>query len=234
MKKEDLEILWTSDIAKARVIQDRLSREVKIIPLNKKVETVAGVDASFLEKKVIAFACLYKYPELYPIEDSNFVAETIFPYIPGMLSFREGPAIISAIKRLSQMPDVIIFDGHGIAHPKGIGIASHIGVILNIPTIGCAKSCLIGEYSEPGLKRGQWKYLYYKGKKVGVVLRTKDSVKPIFVSPGHKIDIKSSIDIVLNCVLRYRIPEPLRRADILSKRYKKGDFYGHTKEIKGA
>jgi deoxyribonuclease V len=181
------------------------------------------VDASFLDNRIIAFACLYKYPELYPLEDSIFFGESSFPYIPGMLSFREGPAIISAIKKLSQIPDLIIFDGHGIAHPKGFGIASHIGVILDIATIGCAKSCLVGEYVDPGLRKGQWQYLYYKGKEVGVVLRTRDFVKPIFVSPGHKIDIKSSIDIVLNCVLRYRIPEPLRRADRLSKIYKKED-----------
>ncbi len=140
--------------------------------------------------------------------------------MPGFLSFREGPAIIVTIQKLKTKPDLILFDGQGIAHPKGIGIASHIGVMLNIPTIGCAKSKLVGKFEKPDKDKGSRTYLYYKGERVGAVLRTRKNVKPVFVSPGHMIDIKSAIEIVMNCATEYRIPEPLRRADQLSKRLK--------------
>lgn len=212
---------WPKDISKAKEIQDALRKQVNIIPLKKTPALIAAVDASFIDDKVIAVATLYKYPELRHIQDAFSVKKTHFPYIPGLLSFREGPAVISALKKLKMPPDVILFDGQGIAHPKGIGIASHVGVILNIPTIGCAKSRLIGEFDEPEIKKGSWAFLYYKGKKVGVVLRTREHVKAIFVSPGHMIDISSSIEIVMRCVSGYRIPEPLRRADRISKRLKK-------------
>lgn len=212
---------WPKDISKAKEIQDALRKRVNIIPLKKTPALIAAVDASFIDDKVIAVATLYKYPELRHIQDAFSVKKTHFPYIPGLLSFREGPAVISALKKLKMPPDAILFDGQGIAHPKGIGIASHVGVILNIPTIGCAKSRLIGEFDEPEIKKGSWAFLYYKGKKVGVVLRTREHVKPIFVSPGHLIDISSSIEIAMRCVSGYRIPEPLRRADRISKRLKK-------------
>lgn len=213
--------LWPLNIYEAKIIQDELRKRVRILPLKKEIRIIAGVDASFISDQIIAVVSTFQYPEMKYLEDAYFVGMVKFPYMPGMLSFREGPAIISAIKKLAFKPDVILFDGHGIAHPKFIGIASHLGVILNISTIGCAKSCLVGEYKEPGLKKGEWTYLYYKAIKVGAVVRTRDSVKPLFVSPGHKIDIESSIDIVLKSVLKYRLPEPLRRADRLSRVYKR-------------
>lgn len=209
------------NISKAKAIQDLLKDKVKIVPLKKNPKYVAGVDASFLDEKVVGVACLYTYPEIKPVEDSYTVTEGNFPYLSGFLSFREGPVIIEAIKKLKIKPHVILFDGQGIAHPKGLGIASHIGVTLDIPTIGCAKSRLIGEYKKLGIKRGKTSSLKYQGKIVGAVLRTKDNVRPVFVSPGHRIDLKASIEIVLNCVSRYRIPEPLRRADFLSKKIKR-------------
>jgi deoxyribonuclease V len=220
MKRAIFKKLWPIDIHEAKIIQDKLRKRVKIQPLKKEVRIIAGVDASFISDRIIAVVSNYEYPEMKYIEDTYFIGMVKFPYIPGMLSFREGPAIVSAIKKLSIEPDVILFDGHGIAHPRFIGIASHIGVILDISTIGCAKSCLVGQYREPGQKKGDWTYLYYKNIKVGAVLRTRDLVKPLFVSPGHKIDIEHSVDIVLNSVLKYRLPEPLRRADRLSKVYK--------------
>lgn len=213
--------LWTKDIQKAKEIQNTLSKKVRIVPLKKKIQFIAAVDASFIDDKVIAVATLFGYPELENIQDIIAVEKVLFPYIPGFLTFREGPAIITAIKKLKTKPDVILFDGQGIAHPRGIGIASHLGVILNIPTIGCAKSRLVGEFKEPGIECGSRKGLYYNGKKVGAVLRTRRDVKPVFVSPGHMIDIKSSIEIVMKCISLYRIPEPLRRADQLSKRHKR-------------
>ncbi len=216
--------LWPNDISKAKAIQIALRNRVKIIPVKRAPEFIAGVDASFFDDKVIAVAAIYKYPGLIHIQDAFSVKKTGFPYIPGLLTFREGPAIINAIEKLKVRPDAIIFDGQGIAHPKGIGIASHIGVILDIPTIGCAKSRLIGDFQEPDIKKGSRSHLYYRGKKVGAVLRTRRNVNPVFVSPGHLIDISSSVDIVMNCISKYRIPEPIRRADSLSRKYKQKNF----------
>lgn len=211
---------WPEDITEAREIQEIFRKKVRIVPLRKSPEYIVGVDASFFNDKVIGVACLYKYPEIIPVEDTYAVTEVSFPYIPGLLSFREGPVIIEAINSLNIKPDIILFDGQGIAHPKGLGIASHIGVLLKAPTIGCAKSRLVGEYKEPGFKRGNWSSLKYSGKTVGAVLRTRDNVRPVFVSPGHKINLKDSIEIVLRCTDKYRIPEPLRRADFISKKIK--------------
>jgi deoxyribonuclease V len=212
---------WPKDIKKARVIQEVLKDKVKITPLKKGPKYIAGVDAAFFHNKVIGVACLYKYPDLILTEEVYAVTEALFPYIPGFLSFREGPAINKAIKNLSMKPDVILFDGQGIAHPGGVGIATHIGVLLGIPTIGCAKSRLVGEYEGPGPKKGDWSFLRYKGEIVGAVLRTRDNVMPLFVSPGNRIDLRGSLEIVLSCICKYRIPEPLRRADFISKKIKR-------------
>jgi deoxyribonuclease V len=209
------------NIKEAKKIQQRIKQKVKIAPLGKKPEFIAGVDAAFSGDNIIAVACLFEYPALLPVEDICAVLKVSFPYIPGFLSFREGPAVIEAVKRLKIKPDVILFDGQGIAHPSGLGIAAHIGALLNIPAIGCAKSRLVGDYEEPGSKKGRHTKLKYQGKTVGVVLRTRDYVKPVFVSPGHLIDLKGAVDIVLKCTGKYRIPEPLRRADSFSRKFKK-------------
>jgi deoxyribonuclease V len=214
-------IEWPKDLKRARKLQETLQKKVKITPLKKNPEYIAGVDASFLGDKVIGVACLYRYPEMIFLEESSAVARVLFPYIPGFLSFREGPVIMRAIKGLKISPGLILFDGQGIAHPKGLGIASHIGVLLEMPTIGCAKSRLIGEYKELGMKKGNQSSLRYHGKIVGAVLRTRDDVRPLFVSPGNKIDLRGAIDVALGCTRQYRIPEPLRRADFISKKIKK-------------
>jgi deoxyribonuclease V len=216
--------IWPKNISEAKTLQEDLKNKVNIIPLKKPPEIIAGIDAAFLDDKVVSVACLYTYPGIKPVEDAYAVTEVTFPYIPGFLSFREGPAIIEVLYKLRIKPHIILFDGQGIAHPKRMGIASHIGVILNIPTIGCAKSRLVGEYKEPGTNKGKMSFLRYQGKIVGTVLRTKNKVRPVFVSPGHSIDLKSSIEIVLNCVSEYRIPEPLRKADSLSKKIKRAQL----------
>lgn len=212
---------WSTEIAEAKEIQESLRKNVRIIPLMKTPKYIAGVDAAFLGDKIIAAVCLYNYPVLTLIEERYAAAKVSFPYIPGYLSFREGPAIIQALSSLNIRPDIILFDGQGIAHPKGLGIAAHIGALLDIPSIGCAKSRLVGEYKVPGDKKGSWSPLNYKGKIVGAVLRTRDNTRPLFVSPGHMIDLKGSIEVVLRCTSKYRIPEPLRRADFMSKRLRK-------------
>jgi len=204
--------IWAKNISEARKIQKILRSKVIIKPLSFEPEYICGVDASFSEKYIFACASLFKFPELIHIEDSFVKMKLEFPYIPNFLSFREGKAIMEAIKNLKIKPQIILFDGQGIAHPLSFGIASHIGVLLDIPSIGCAKSRLVGEYEEPKKERGSFSYLYYRGKIVGAVLRTKTGVKPIFVSPGHLIDIESSIEVVLKATNQYRIPEPLRKA----------------------
>ncbi len=220
MSRLKLPLEWPENVKRARNIQKIFRKRVKITHLRKPPEYIAGVDAAFSEGHVICVASLYKFPELKHLEDKSAITKVRFPYIPGLFSFREGPAIIMTIKRLSIMPDMILFDGQGIAHPEGFGIASHIGVLLNIPTIGCAKSRLVGTYIEPGSGKGEFSHLIYKGRKIGAVLRTRDGVKPLFVSPGHLIELSQAIDIVLKCIGKYRIPEPIRRADIISKRLK--------------
>lgn len=212
---------WPKNIKEVQKIQHEIKEKIKIIPLKKKLVFVAGVDAAFSQNRVIGTACVYSFPALIPLEERYSVTKISFPYIPGYLSFREGPVIIKALGALKIRPDIILFDGQGIAHPKGTGIASHIGVLLNIPSIGCAKSRLVGEYEEPRNRKGRYSSLRFKGKTVGAVLRTRDNVKPVFVSPGHFINLKGSIEVVLKCTTNYRVPEPLRCADNLSKKLKR-------------
>jgi deoxyribonuclease V len=212
---------WPFDMAGARRIQERVRREIRIEPLTKKVRLVAGVDAAFSGERVIGTASLFRYPEMIPVEDTHVVRKVSFPYVPGFLFFREGPALIDALRVLGTAPDLVLLDGQGIAHPEGAGLASHVGVMIDIPTIGCAKSRLVGEYEEPGTGRGQWSPLLFKGQSVGAVVRTQHGLRPLFVSPGHRITPGESVLIALGCAIRYRIPEPLRRADILSRRMKK-------------
>lgn len=212
--------LWADNISDAKVIQENLKKKIKICPLDKSPSIIAGVDAAFFQDKVIAVAAFYSYPELSHIEDSYAIEKANFPYIPGFLSFREGHSIVAALCKSKIKSDLIIFDGQGIAHPRGVGIASHLGVLLNIPSIGCAKSRLVGEYEEPDTKKASTSPLLYNGKQVGIVMRTRTNIKPVFISPGHLIDIDSSLKIVMNCVLNFRMPEPLRRADRLSKQLK--------------
>lgn len=216
---------WPKTISGARRVQEALKDKVRIEPLRKTPRYIAGVDAAFTDDSIIASACLYLYPEIEFLYSVVREKKVTFPYVPGFLTFREGPAIIEAIKALHKKIDILIFDGQGIAHPRGVGLASHMGVLLNIPSIGCAKSRLIGSYKEPKEKRGSSSPLVYESKIVGSVLRTKDGVRPLFISPGHLIDIKSAEEIVLRASTKYRIPEPQRCAHILAEKYKTGKIH---------
>jgi deoxyribonuclease V len=213
--------IWPESIEGALEIQRVLKKKLKITPPKKAPHFIAAADAAFSDDFVFAAASLYGYSPLAHMEDAFAREKAGFPYVPGLLAFREGHAIIGAIEKLPVTPDLVLIDGQGIAHPEGFGIASHIGVILGIPTIGCAKSRLIGEYEEPGLMKGDWTYLFHRGAKVGAVIRTRSFVKPLFISPGHLADIESSVEIVLKCTSSFRIPEPLRAADRLSRKLKR-------------
>lgn len=181
------------------------------------VKTVAGVDLGFSRdgEEAIAGLIVYSFPELEEIERLSANAAVDYPYIPGLLSFREGPVLERVFARVTREPDVILFDGQGIAHPRRLGIASHMGLILNKPTIGCAKSRLCGTHGEPGPRIGNWAELRDEksGELIGAVLRTREQVKPIYVSVGHLITLIRAIEIVLGCLDRTRIPKPTREAD---------------------
>ncbi len=204
-------------------LQKKLRREIKLTPLESLPKTVAGADVSYNKGSNIFFAgiVLLSFPDMEIIDEVSAVGRVDFPYIPGLLSFREGPLLIEAFRRLETAPDLIIFDGQGIAHPRGLGIASHMGLILNIPSIGCAKTKLCGDFDEPGLEKGSSSPLLMKGKEIGAVLRTKAGIKPLFVSPGHLVDIRDSMDIVLTCSKKYRLPEPTRQAHLLVNRVRR-------------
>ena len=223
--KQKIKHDWDISLSEAKEIQKELRKKVKIQSLKKQVHTVAGIDTAFEKKKGVCFTAvvLLSYPDMEILEKVSVVEKLQIPYIPGYLSFREGPSITKALGFLKMNPDLLMFDGQGIAHPRMLGIATHIGVLYNTSTIGCAKSRLTGTYNKVGRKRGDFSFLLGdKGKRIGVVLRTKEDVKPLFISPGHLIDIKTSMKIVLESAKKYRLPEPTRLADILSKKAKAG------------
>jgi len=208
--------LMEISIKEAKKLQKKLSKKVSCIPFDKEISFIAGVDVSIKGDMGVACIVVMDYPYLREVDISVAKRRINFPYIPGLLSFREGPIILEAIKGLSIMPDVFIFDGQGIAHPRGIGIASHIGVLMDISSIGCAKSVLCGNFEEPAIKKGSWTPLIYNNRVVGAALRTRTNVKPVFVSVGHRIDLNTCIKLVLGSCRKYRIPEPIRHAHIIA------------------
>ncbi|MBC8099828.1 MAG: deoxyribonuclease V [Armatimonadetes bacterium] len=176
------------------------------------VRWVAGVDVSVQGDESQAAVVVMTYPELQVVETVLARQPTPFPYIPGLLTFREGPVLVEAFAQLQQVPDVFIFDGMGRAHPRRIGIAAHLGLWLDKPTIGCGKTHLIGAYTDPGLHKGAASYLSDKGEVIGAVLRTRANTKPVFISAGHRIDLDSALRLVMACSPQYRLPEPIRAA----------------------
>lgn len=204
----------------AVLIQQELRRRVRIDTNDVgMLRTIAGVDASYdvANNLTRAFIVVLNYADLSVIARAKAVVPTAFPYIPGFLSFREIPAILEALKQLPERPDLFMVDGQGIAHPRRMGIASHLGVLLDHPAIGVAKSRLCGWHTEPGPRKGDHTPLIHEKHQIATVLRSKDNVKPLFVSPGHRIDQTTALSITLRCLTRYRLPEPTRLADKWSK-----------------
>jgi deoxyribonuclease V len=216
---------WNLSPREAVALQARLRDQVLIAPVDHSIETVAGADISFnkFSETIYAGIVVLRLPSLEIVEEVGVVSETQFPYVPGLLSFRESPAVLEAWTKLKTEPDAVMFDGQGIAHPRRIGIASHVGLMLQRPTIGCAKSVLVGKYEEPPLERGAWTPLVDRGETVGAALRTKSRVQPIFVSPGHLIDLAGAIQLTLQCDGGYRQPEPTRRAHLLVNALRRGE-----------
>ncbi|HVI47939.1 MAG TPA: deoxyribonuclease V [Chitinophaga sp.] len=202
-------------VTEATQIQKVLREEVITTPFHGPVNYIAGADISFNKFSTTVYAgiVLMRYPELTPVGYSLVEKEVTFPYVPGFLAFREAPALLDAWQQLPQKPDVLVVDGHGIAHPRRMGIASHFGVLAGQRTIGSAKKKLYGAFEEPGPNAGDYAPLKDKqGGLLGYVLRSKPKVKPIFVSPGHLIDVDDSLRIIRSCVVKYRLPEPTRLA----------------------
>jgi deoxyribonuclease V len=213
---------WDLTYGEARELQRRLASRVRFTRIQREPRIVAGLDCAFSkdERTIFAVAVVISLPDFEVIETAAAVRKVEFPYIPGLLSFREAPACIEAIEKLKATPDVFIIDGQGFAHPKRFGIASHIGVLVNKPTIGCAKSRLTGSFDEPGRRKGSFSPLVDGDEIIGAVLRTRNDVKPVFVSVGHKCTLQDAIRIVLKCTTRYRLPEPSRLAHQLVSRIK--------------
>jgi len=220
---------WNLSYEQARGLQEKLAGRVKITSLRKRPELIAGLDCAFSKNgsRIFSAVVVLTFPELEVVEIKHSAGAVTFPYIPGLLSFREGPVCISAVAKLASEPDVYLVDGQGIAHPRRLGLAAHLGLFFDTPTIGCAKSRLTGTYEQPGKKKGNYTFLKDSRKDssktspspdssfetIGAVVRTRDDVKPLFISVGNKCTLKDAVDVVLGCAVRYRLPEPTRQAD---------------------
>lgn len=211
---------WDLDFKQAKAVQSELQKQINICPLNKEIRYIAGADVSYsiMHQKYYAALIIFKFPELTITETHTAAGDVHFPYVPGYLTFREAPILLDAFRKIKTEPDVVIFDGQGIAHPRKMGLAAHVGIILDIPSIGCAKNKLIGSYDMPGNIKGFHSPLVYRNEQIGAVVRTRTKVKPVFVSPGHKITLEESISLVLASATQYRIPEPTRQAHLLVNR----------------
>jgi deoxyribonuclease V len=202
--------------------QEAMQGRVRMEPLPCPPRLVGGADASYDRAEGLVFGAIavFTFPDLTLVEEVAGDGPCPFPYIPGLLSFREAPIIVEIWKKLTRRPEVLLVDGQGIAHPRGLGIAAHLGILLNVPTIGVAKSKLVGEEEEPGKEAGASSPLFWQGQVVGWILRTRTGVQPVYVSPGHRVSLTDSRQIALDCVRKYRLPEPLRQADRLSRQWR--------------
>ncbi|MBD1935301.1 MULTISPECIES: deoxyribonuclease V [Cyanophyceae] len=209
---------WPLTVEEALPIQQELRKEVITSDQLESVQYVAGVDMGFEDSYSISRAAVavLSFPDLELKEQAIAKRPTTFPYVPGFLSFREIPAVLDALEKLAIAPDLILCDGQGIAHPRRFGIACHLGVLIDVPTIGVAKSLLIGKHEELPLERGNWQPLVHRSETIGAVLRTRKGVKPVYVSSGHRVSLTTAIDYVMRCTPKYRLPETTRWADKLA------------------
>lgn len=210
---------WKVTPEQAIRIQENLRHRIILNKAFSSVRTIGGGDVSYQKEGDFLFGTMVvlSFPQMETLEVATAIGKISFPYRPGLLTFREGPILIKAFQKLSMRPDLLIFDGQGIAHPRGMGLATHLGIWFNLPSIGCAKTPLLGEFATPGPFRGSFGSIQKSGREVGAVLRTKSWVKPVFVSPGHRIDLPTSIRLILESCQGFRLPEPLRKAHQLSR-----------------
>ncbi len=213
--KAVLRTRWNLAPRAAMRLQERLRERVILDDQIGEIHFVAGADLAFEPDtdQAVAGVIVYRFPEMEEVERRHAWRKLRFPYVPGLLSFRETPVLMAAFRKLRTEPDLILIDGHGRAHPRRFGIACHVGVIFDKPTIGCAKSLLVGEHGALGLRRGSTASMMDRGEQVGVALRTRDGVKPIYVTQGHRISLAGAVKIVGQCLDGFRIPKPTREAD---------------------
>jgi len=206
---------WDVGYAEARRLQSEMARRVRLRDEPRPPAIIAGVDVAFDRdgRRALACAVSFTFPGLVELECSDGQAPLLFPYVPGLLSFREGPAVLDALEGLRHRPDLLIFDGQGIAHPRRFGLAAHPGVVTDVPSIGAAKRRLVGEHGPVGAARGSTASLLLDGEEVGRVVRTRTDVRPLYVSPGHRTTVAGAAALVLACCTRFRLPEPTRAAD---------------------
>ena len=214
---------WAVSIQDAFRIQKELTEKLVLEDVPDEPALIAGVDVAVSRERDLLYAAVVVLDagSMEPVEVATAIQQPIFPYVPGLLTFREGPVVLQAYEKLKCDPDVLMFDGQGIAHPRGLGLAAHLGLLLDKPSVGCAKSRLIGEFKEPKQKRGAMRTLSVHRRKVGVVLRTKDNTKPLFVSPGHRMTVETAARRVLEAGRGFRLPEPTRLADLQAARAKR-------------
>ena len=204
---------WSVTPEEAIAIQNELRRHVVTENQLGSAKAVAGVDVGFPDRHTArAAVVVLSFPELTPLDYAVAEVAAAFPYVPGLLAFREVPAVLAAVEKLQVTPDLFIFDAQGLAHPRRLGLATHAGLLLNWPSVGCAKSRLVGTYVEPGLERGDTSPLLDGDEQIGTIVRTRAGVKPVFVSIGHKTDLETAVRLVLDCAPRYRLPETTRYA----------------------
>jgi deoxyribonuclease V len=235
---------WDLNRTEAVELQKKLRDQVRYKPLDRDVRLVAGCDISFNKFSEIVYAgiVVLRLPDLEIVDRATAITRTTFPYIPGLLSFRETPALLEAWEKLNTPPDVVMLDGQGLAHPRRFGIACHFGLITERPALGCAKTVLVGHYDEPGERAGSYSLMTHKGETIGAAVRTKDRVAPVYVSVGNLIDLPGAIDLALRCVKgymgqseslfestpatksKYRIPEPTRQAHLLVNELRRGEM----------
>ncbi|WP_205504197.1 deoxyribonuclease V [Rufibacter psychrotolerans] len=201
--------------------QEKLRQQVVLQKPDFELKLLAGCDSSFIGENILSVFVVLRYPVLELVESVWHYGPVALPYIPGFLAFREAPNLVQAYAKLQHTPDLIMVDGHGIAHPRRLGIASQLGVLLNKPTMGVAKKVLTGKYEEPAMTKGSLSTLTHRGEHIGNVIRTKDKVKPVFVSPGHLMDLESATTIALATAIKHKLPEPTRLADHYAEVYKK-------------
>lgn len=211
--------LWPTDPEAAIPVQRRLAQQVERRDRLGEVRLVAALDGHYGADGETTWAAAVLMSLPGPELEASALASmpTRLPYIPGYLSFREAPAMLAALSMLPAKPDLLLVDGHGIAHPRRLGVASHVGVLADLPAIGVGKSRLTGRYEEPGPERGDWSPLVHRRETVGAVLRTRARVSPVFVSTGHRVDLPTAIRLVLDLTSKYRLPDPIRAADALSR-----------------
>ncbi len=226
---------WDISPAEAADLQRQLRSRLVLEDALGHLRLVAGADVALDRRGKVGFGgvVIFSFPELELVEFATAVRPLPFPYVPGLLAFREAPVLLAAFERLRETPDLLVLDAHGYAHPRRLGLASHLGLVLETPSVGCAKSVLVGHYEEPDQERGSWTPLVDKGETIGAALRTRSRVKPVFVSVGHRVSLPTAVRLMLACSSGFRVPLPTREADKLVGRLKRGEISGREAQQGG-